>query len=619
MSEALNYIIQNIPHQPGCYKYYSAENELLYVGKAKDLKKRVSSYFNKTIDNYKTRKLVSLIQHIEFTITDNEHDAFLLENSLIKHYQPRYNISLKDDKTYPYIVIKNEAFPRVFLTRKLVRDKSDYLGPFTGVNVVRDLLELVKQHIPLRTCNLDLSPENIAKKKFKVCLEYHLGNCKGPCEGLQTEDEYAEDVQATRHILKGNTGEVLKLLQKDMEKYAADMKFEKAEIIKRKIESLQHYQSKSTVVNPRLNNVDVACILNDEHVAYVNYMMVSNGSVICAKAVTVEKKLEETDSEILSIVVANMRETFCSNATEVIAPVEIEVPDVNMTVTIPLAGDKKKLLDLCIKNAEYFRLDVRKKNSLLLEQSTIENDKRVLEQLQEALRLPQLPVHIECFDNSNFQGSHPVAAMVCFRDGIASKNDYRHFHIKTVKGIDDFASMSEVVYRRYSRLAQENKPLPQLVIIDGGKGHLSAALESIEKLGLTGKMTVVGLAKREESIFFSGDSEPLQLPYDSPAHLLIRRIRDEVHRFGVTFHRQVRSTGMFKNELEAIPGVGAKTAEVLLENYRTVSHVKTLTERELAASVGMVRARKIWAYFHNNENSKPIETEQEEKEENTPL
>jgi excinuclease ABC subunit C len=601
--EDLSHIIQSLPHQPGCYKYFDAQKELIYVGKAKDIKKRVSSYFTKNQHSNKTKRLVSLIQHIEFTVTDNEHDAFLLENSLIKHYQPRYNISLKDDKTYPFIVIKNEDFPRVFITRKLIRDKSEYLGPFTSVNVVRELLELIKQNIPLRSCTLDLSPEALAKNKYKVCLEYHLGNCKGPCQKYQTAEEYAESVQAVRHVLKGNIGEVIKMLKGEMEQLATDLKFEKAEIIKNKIESLQQYQVKSTVVNPNMNNIDVAAIISEEEVAYVSYMMVQNGSVIYTKTVMIEKKLEEEEAEILSIAIANLKETFRSNATELIVPMEVEVTDENIQITIPKIGDKKKLLDLCLKNASYFQQDVRKKGTLLLAKTETNNNATALEDLQERLRLKELPVHIECFDNSNFQGAYPVAAMVCFRNGVSSNKDYRHYNIKTVTGINDFASMSEVVYRRYSRLVAEGKPLPQLVIIDGGKGQLSAALESIHKLGLDGKMTIVGLAKREESIFFPGDSEPLQMPFDSPAHLLVRRIRDEVHRFGITFHREQRSKGTIKNELEDIKGIGSKTALDLLQEFRSVSNIKTLTMREIAKVVGMSKARIIWNHFNTGQQS----------------
>ncbi|RYE23420.1 MAG: excinuclease ABC subunit C [Sphingobacteriales bacterium] len=599
--EEFSQIAPSIPHQPGCYKYFDAQNELLYVGKAKDLRKRVSSYFNKTVDNYKTRRLVTLINNIEYTVTNSEHDAFLLENSLIKHYQPKYNIELKDDKTYPYIVIKKENFPRVFLTRRLIRDGSEYLGPFTGVWRVKELLGLVKQNIPLRTCNLNLTPANIAKGKFKVCLEYHLGNCMGPCEGLQTEEDYGEKLQQVRHIMKGNTGEVLKYLKEEMLGYASEMRFEKAEIHRQKIEALQSYQSKSTVVNPHVGNVDIATMLKEGEHAFVNYMMVSEGSVIYAKTIQVEIKIDEEDEDILSIALDRMRETFHSNAKEVIVPIEVQVTDPAIKITIPKAGDKKKLLDMSYKNAEIFRDDVKKKDTLLLDQQSKQNSMQVLEQMKAALHLPVLPTHIECFDNSNFQGAYPVSAMVCFRNGQPSKKDYRHYHVKTVEGINDFASMSEVVYRRYKRLKEEEIPLPQLVIIDGGKGQLGAALESIEKLGLTGKMTIVGLAKREESIFFPGDRDPLQLPYDSPAHLLIRYIRDEVHRFGITFHRQTRSKGTFKNELEGIPGIGEKTATELLQTFRSVKNIKSLTERELTKVIGISKARVVWAYFHAHE------------------
>ena len=596
--EEFSQVIQTLPHQPGCYKYYNAEKELLYVGKAKDLRKRVSSYFNKNVDNYKTRKLVSLIDTIDFTVTNTEHDAFLLENSLIKHFQPRFNIALKDDKTYPFIVIKKEPFPRVFLTRRIIRDGSEYIGPFTGLVRVKELLQLIRQNITLRTCSLNLTHTNIAKKKFKVCLEYHLGNCKGPCEGLQSETDYAANLQQVRHVLKGNIKEVIGQLKDEMTGLATNMEFEKAQVMKKKIESLLQYSSKSTVVNPRLDNVDVICILADENSFYVNYMMVSNGSVIHVKTIVIQKILDEQESDVLSLALDNLRETFQSTATEVISPIPIDVADPEIKVTIPKAGDKKQLLDLSIKNAEIFLEDIRRKDRLVLGEKTKENNVEILEELQDVLQLPDLPVHIECFDNSNFQGAYPVAAMVCFKNGLPANKEYRHYHIKTVEGINDFASMSEVVYRRYKRLTEEKSPLPQLVIIDGGKGQLGAAMESIEKLGLTGRMTLVGLAKREESIFFPGDADPLQIPFDSPAHLLVRRIRDEVHRFGITFHRQIRSTGTFKNELEGIPGIGEKTATDLLKAFRSVKNIKTLTERELTKVIGASKARIVWGYFN---------------------
>lgn len=599
--EEFSEIAPTIPHRPGCYKYYNAQNELLYVGKAKDLRKRVSSYFNKTVDNTKTRRLVSLIRSLDYTVTDSEHDAFLLENSLIKHFQPRFNIALKDDKTYPYIVIKNEAFPRVFLTRRVIRDGSEYLGPFTGVMQVKDLLEMVKQNIPLRTCNLNLSPANVAKGKYKVCLEYHIGNCKGPCQGFQTTEDYADKLQQVRHILKGNITDVVRYLKSEMMKYAESLEFEKAQVLKHKIDSLQNYSSKSTVVNPRLDNVDVATILSDDTNYFVNYMLVSMGSVIHVKTVVVEKILDEPESDVLSFALDSLRNTFQSNADEVIVPIPVDVTDIAVKVTIPKVGDKKKLLDLSLKNAEIFREDFRRRKALMLQEKTNEDYLAVLEELQSALKLSELPLHIECFDNSNFQGAYPVAAMVCFKNGQPANKEYRHYHIKTVEGINDFASMSEVVYRRYKRMMDENKPLPQLVIIDGGKGQLGAALDSIEKLGITGRMAIVGLAKREESIFFPGDSDPLQLPYDSAPHLLIRRIRDEVHRFGITFHRETRSKGTFKNELEAIPGIGEKTATDLLKEFRSVKNIKTLTERELTRVIGAMKARIVWRYFNATE------------------
>lgn len=600
--EKFSEIAATIPHQPGCYRYYDNKNELLYVGKAKDLRKRVGSYFNKTVDNYKTRRLVDLINHIEFTVTDTEHDAFLLENSLIKHYQPRFNIDLKDDKTYPYIVIKKEHFPRLFLTRRVIRDGSEYLGPFTGVGRVRELLDIIKLNIPLRTCNLNLAPSQIAKKKYKVCLEYHLGNCKGPCEGLQDEQDYRENLQHIRHILKGNVGEVIRALKAEMMHYATNLQFEKAEILRQKIDSLSNYQSKSTVVNPALGNLDVASIVSEDNHSFVNYMMVANGSVIYARTIDIERKLDEEERDILSLALVRLRENYQSTATEVIVPFDIDVAEEGLKVTVPKMGDKKKLLDLSFKNGEFFRADLMKRNRLLIGEATQRAAKdEVLHQLQDALQLSELPRHIECFDNSNFQGSYPVSAMVCFRDGKPAKDEYRHYHVKTVEGINDFASMSEVVYRRYSRLLREGKSLPQLVIIDGGKGQLSAAMESIDKLNIRGQLTVVGLAKQQESIFFPNDSEPLNLPYDSAPHLLIRRIRDEVHRFGITFHRQLRSKGTIKNELEEIPGIGEKTATELLQRFRSVNNIKRLTERELTGVIGAKKAAIVWEYFNHKE------------------
>jgi len=600
--EEFSEIASSIPHQPGVYKYFDEGKELLYIGKAKDLRKRVNSYFYRSVDNRKTLILVAQIRHIEYTVTDNEHDAFLLESSLIKHYQPRYNIELKDDKSFPFIVIKNERFPRVFFTRHMIRDGSEYIGPFTSVFAARELLDLIKENIPLRNCSLNLSEQNVNKGKFKVCLEFHLGNCNGPCEGYQTAEDYNEKLQYIRNILKGNMAAVLKGLKTEMMQLAGNMEFEKAEIIKHKIASLQHYQQKSTVVNPRLNNIDVVCILSDDKLAFVHFMMLQNGTIIYANTTKIDKKFEdETDADILSLAYAHFRERFNSVATEVIASMEINLPHAELKLTVPKLGDKKNLLEMGLKNALIFRDELRRKNALMLETASEEKNIQTLQELQEALHLPQLPKHIECFDNSNFQGSYPVAAMVCFRNGVSSNKEYRHFKIRTVEGIDDFASMTEIVYRRYKRLIDEEKPLPQLVIIDGGKGQLGAALKSIQQLDLMGKMTIVGLAKREESIFFPGDKTPLQLPYDSPAHLLVRRIRDEVHRFGITFHRQLRSKGTIKNELEEIPGIGEKTATDLLQEFKSVKKIKTLTERELTRIIGASKANIVWRYFNEAE------------------
>lgn len=605
-SEAFQQVAHTLPHQPGVYKYFDEGGKLIYVGKAKDLRKRVGSYFVKRHENFKTRKLVQHIDHFEFTIVDSEQDAFLLENSLIKQFQPRYNINLKDDKSYPYIVIKHEPFPRVFLTRRVVRDGSEYLGPFTGVGKVRDLLEFIRTYIPLRTCRLNLTPRNIAQGKFKVCLEYHLGNCKGPCEGLQTEEDYAEGLQQVRNILKGNLAPVMAELRRQMQEAAARMAFEQAEVVRKKIESLQAYSARSTVVNARLGDLDVFSILTDGYQGYLNYLQVRNGAIVQTKTVILERRLDESDVEMLVFGIAQLRDKMNSFSPEIIVPFEVAYPDASVTVTVPRAGDKKKLLDLSEKNVDYFREEMRKKKALRLEGKDDRALKAIVYQLQDDLQLPVAPLHIECFDNSNFQGSYPVAACVVFKDGMPSKKDYRHFNIKTVAGINDFASMAEVVYRRYKRLLDENQPLPQLVIIDGGKGQLGAAMESIQRLGLTGMMTVVGLAKNEEEIFFPGDTQSVKLPYDGESLHLVRRVRDEVHRFGITFHRQKRSKGTFTGELEKIPGIGRQTSEELLKKFRSVSKISKLSLRELGAELGMTRARKVFAYFHE-QKAPPVE------------
>jgi excinuclease ABC subunit C len=590
-------IADRIPHQPGIYKYFDANEELLYVGKAKDLRKRTSSYFTKTFTNYKTHELVQRINRVEFTITDSEADAFLLENALIKQFKPRFNIDLKDDKSFPHIVIKKEPFPRVFLTRSKINDGSEYLGPFTSVAKVRELLTFIKQNVALRTCKLNLAPANIAKGKFKVCLEYHLGNCKGPCEAFQSEQEYADALQQVRNILKGNIQPVIQHFRNEMLQHAANLNFEKAEWVRKKIEHLENYQAKSVIVSKHLSNLDVFTILKDGDTAYVNYLMVNNGTIVQTHTVRIETKLEESEDEVLPLAILQLRETFNSLASEIIVPFEIDFTMEGITVTVPKAGDKKKLLDLSAKNVNYFTEELRKKKILQLEGKTDMQKKAVLYQLQQDLQLTEVPIHIECFDNSNFQGSYPVSAMVCFREGIPSKKDYRHFNVKTVEGINDFATMKEVVFRRYSRLVKEEQPLPQLIIIDGGKGQLNAAMESIRELNLVGKVTVVGLAKNEEEIFFQGDKQSVKLPWDSESLKLIRRIRDEVHRFGITFHRQKRSSGTFKNELENIKGIGKATAEQLLKEYKSVKNIQSISEEELVKSVGLSKAKKITEHF----------------------
>lgn len=596
--EGFQQVAGTIPHQPGVYKYFDDASKLIYVGKAKDLKKRVSSYFVKTQDNYKTRKLVQHIHHIEFTIVDTEQDAFLLENSLIKQFQPRYNINLKDDKSYPYVVIKNEPFPRVFLTRRVIKDGSEYIGPFTSVGKVRELLEFIRTYIPLRTCGLSLTTRLIHSGKYKVCLEYHLGNCKGPCEGFQTEEDYQKGLQQVRNILKGNLTPVINRLKEEMQEHSDRLEYEKAEIVKKKIESLQDYNARSSVVSSHVGDVDVFSIVTDGYQAFVNYLQVRNGSIIQTKTITLERRIEETDEDTLVFAIAHLREKMNSFTNEVVVPLPVEYPDKDIQITVPKGGDKKKLLDLSTKNVQYFREEIKKKKMLHLNEKNSEENRKILLQLQEDLQLTRLPVHIECFDNSNFQGSFPVAACVVFKDGVASNKDYRHFNIKTVQGINDFASMSEIVYRRYKRLLEEKQSLPQLVIIDGGKGQLSAAMESIEKLGLTGSMTLIGLAKNVEEIFFTGDRESLKLPYNGESLKLIRRVRDEVHRFGITFHRNKRSRGTFVNELEQIKGIGKQTADQLLTKFKSVNKIKLLTERELAAEVGRAKARIIVRHFN---------------------
>lgn len=592
--EAFIDIASSLPGTPGIYKYLNAHNQIIYVGKAKNLKKRVSSYFTKKHDNFKTKKLVSEIHSIEFTQVPSEQDAFLLENNLIKQYQPKYNLSLKDDKTYPYLVIKKEPFPRVFFTRRKINDGSQYLGPFTSVENVRGILQFIKQTLPLRSCSLNLSEKNIARGKMKPCLEYHIGNCKAPCAGLQTLDDYLKSIEQVKQIFKGKLNEIAKQCKQEMAQYAAQMQYEKAAMMKKKLDYIATYQEKSVVLSQQHIHADIVAIMQNESTAFVNYLHVYQGGIIHTHTVEIEKKLNETTEDLLQYATQHLKNLFDSEAVELVTSIYFETPLYNK-ITIPKSGDKKKLLNMAIHNAQYAMQDAVRKKTLHL-QSQDKNE--VLIELQQKLHLKELPLHIECFDNSNFQGSYAVAGMVCFKNGIASKKDYRHFHIKTVTGIDDFASMREVVYRRYKRLKEENKPMPQLVIIDGGKGQLNAALQSIEELALKGKFTVIGLAKNVEEIFFPYDKESVKLPFNDAVLNLLKNIRDEVHRFAITFHRKKRSKGVIKNELTSIPRIGDKTAQKLLKELKSVQKIKESSHDTLAKIVGSKNAQTILAYFH---------------------
>jgi len=589
-------IAPTLPNLPGIYRYYDAEGHLLYVGKAKNIRKRVSSYFNKTIDSYKTHELVKRIVKIEFTIVNSEQDAFLLENSLIKQFQPLFNINLKDDKTYPYIVIKNEPFPRVYLTRQKLDDGSQYFGPYTSISKVRDLLDFIKQTIPLRTCALNLTERNIEKGKFKVCLEYHLGNCMGPCEAHQSEEDYNENITQVKNLLRGHLSPVAQHFKAEMKKYVDELQFERAEAVHKKIKFIENYQSRSVVVSTTTRNLDVFTIVQEGNVAYVNFLMVQNGAIIQTKTIKTEAFLDETIEEMLAFAIGQIRATFNSEAKEIVVPFEITYDEPDITITVPKGGDKKQLLELSEKNVQYFVEEQRKRARLQLDVKRGDKSTVLLE-IERDLQLPATPVHIECFDNSNFQGSYPVSAMVCFKNGESSKKDYRYFNIKTVQGINDFASMKEAVYRRYKRLKTEGEAFPNLVIIDGGKGQLSAANEAIEELNLQGKMTLIGLAKNEEEIFFVGDKESLKLPYDSESHKMIRRIRDEVHRYGLTFHRNKRSKGTFKNGLEDIKGIGTNSANQLLKTFRSINNIKQQPVEELAKVVGFSKAQVVKKFF----------------------
>lgn len=595
MSIALEIQIKSLPNSPGVYQYFDINDVIIYVGKAKNLKKRVASYFNKNHENGKTRVLVKKIVAIKHIVVDTETDALLLENNLIKKYQPKYNVMLKDDKTYPWICIKKERFPRIFLTRNVVKDGSEYFGPYTSIRTAKSLLDLIKELYRLRTCKYDLSKEKIAAKKYKVCLEYHLGNCKAPCESLQTEENYLLDVSAIRNIIKGNFKESLEKFSELMQGFAAKTEFEEAQKIKVKLEQLANYQSKSTVVNPSINNVDVFSVISDESFGYVNFFKIANGSIIQSHTSEIKKKLDETDKTLLELSIIEIRQRFNSQSKEIYVPFAVEVGN-DIKVTIPKTGDKKRIVDLSIRNARYFRQDRFKQMKIV---DPDRHAKRIMSQMKSDLRLKEEPRHIECFDNSNIQGTHPVAACVVFRNGKPSKKEYRHYNIKTVVGPDDFASMEEVVFRRYKRLLAENETLPQLIIVDGGKGQLSSALKSLDILGLRGKIAIIGIAKRLEEIYYPGDSVPLYLDKKSESLKIIQFLRNEAHRFGITLHRNKRSKSAIQSELEQIPSIGKQTITTLLRKFKSSKRVKSATLQELESEVGFSRAKIIFEYFNN--------------------
>ena len=582
-----------LPNKPGVYQYYDKDDKLLYIGKAKNLKKRVSSYFTKQHDSGKTRVLVKKIVTIKHIVVDTETDALLLENNLIKKYQPRYNILLKDDKTYPWICIKKERYPRVFSTRRMIKDGSEYFGPYTSKKTVHTLLDLINGLYPLRNCNYDLSDKNIKSGKYKVCLEYHLANCLGACEGKQTEESYLESVAAIRNILKGNFKESLLAFKNQMKSFAKNLQFEDAQKVKEKMEVLMNYQSKSTIVNSKINNVDVFSIITDEEYGYVNYLQISYGSIIRSHTLEIKKKLAETDIEILQLAVIELRNRFQSHCKEIYVPFKINAGE-DIKIYIPKLGDKKHILDLSIRNAKYYRME-RFKQVRITDPNRHEN--RIMTQMKKDLRLSQEPRHIECFDNSNIQGTNPVAACVVFKNGKPSKKDYRKYNIKTVVGPDDFASMEEVVYRRYKRLLDEKQPLPQLIIIDGGKGQLSSSLKSLDKLDLRGKIAIIGIAKRLEELFYPDDPIPLYLDKKTETLKIIQQLRNEAHRFGITFHRNKRSKEALNTTLDAIDGIGEKTVIGLLKKFKSLQRIQSATFEELSEVVGPSKSKKIKEYF----------------------
>jgi excinuclease ABC subunit C len=589
-------IVRDLPDRPGVYQYYDKDGKILYVGKAKNLKKRVSSYFRRDESLIgKVRVLVQKIADIQIVVVDTELDALLLENNLIKKYQPRYNVMLKDDKTYPWICIKKEAFPRIFPTRNRINDGSDYFGPYASGKMMHTLLDLIRQLFQIRSCSLNLSAANILSGKYKVCLEYHIHNCLGPCENLQTEEDYNQSLIEIRNILKGNISSVRQHLAAVMKDYSDSFAFEKAHVVKEKIEILDRYQSKSSIVSPSLHNIDVYSYVEDPSAAYINFMKIISGCIIQAHTVEIRKKLDESPEELLMLAITELRERFDSNAPEIIVPVKPEVEFPGVTYIVPIRGEKKKLLELSERNAKYYQLEKHKQ----LERVDPErHTNRIMEQMQKDLRLKEHPLRIDCFDNSNIQGAYPVAAMVVFTNGKPDKKEYRHFNIKTVEGPNDFASMEEVIYRRYKRVLEENQPLPQLIIVDGGKGQLSSAMESIEKLGLRGKLAIIGIAKKLEEIYYPGDTLPLYIDKKSETLRVIQQLRDEAHRFGITHHRKRREKGTIKTELTEIAGVGESTSTLLLRKFRSVKGIKEATLAEIQKVAGLAKGKIVYTYFH---------------------
>ena len=594
MPSPLELQIQTLPNEPGVYQYFDKDDVIIYIGKAKNLKKRVASYFNKNHENGKTSVLVKKIVYIKHIVVNTETDALLLENNLIKKYKPRYNVLLKDDKSYPWICLKKERFPKIFMTRRVIKDGSEYFGPYTSVRTVRALLDLIKELYPLRTCTYDLSAQNINEGKYKVCLEYHLKNCRGACEALEPEADYNNSIKEIRNILKGNFKQSLEKFQIMMGIFAEKMEFEEAQKIKEKLSLLSNYQSKSTIVNPSINNVDVFSIISDETHGYANFLKISNGSIIQSHTTEIKKKLDESEPELLALFIVEIRQRFNSQAPEIYVPFPLNLGE-HIQVTIPKLGDKKRILELSERNAKYYRQEQFKQIKIVDPDRHV---KRIMAQMKKDLRLSEEPRHIECFDNSNIQGTNPVAACVVFKDGKPSKKEYRHYNIKTVKGPDDFASMEEVVYRRYKRLLAEDEPLPQLIIVDGGKGQLSSALKSLEILGLRGKIAIIGIAKRLEEIYYPDDPIPLYLDKKSETLKITQFLRNEAHRFGITFHRNKRSKSAIQSELEQIPNIGKQTIITLLRKFKSAKRVKEASLEQLEKAIGTSRATKVYRYFN---------------------